>query len=83
MDEGWTTMSYDNVTRKDVPTLYELKQIFNNRDVVRMYNIYWTCTESDKKSDYYVCMDFSTGITKDGYRRGSTEFAKVLLIHRF
>lgn len=83
LDKGWTTMYRENVTRKDVPTLYELKQIYNNRDVVRMYDIYWTCTESDKKSGYYVCMDFSTGTTKDGERTGSANFAKVLLIHRF
>ena len=86
LDMGWTTMKSENVSRKDVPTLSELKQIYNNRDAVRMYDIYWTCTKSDTKKEsdsYYVCMDFSTGTTKDGYRTGSADFAKVLLIHRF
>lgn len=85
LDKGWDTMKSDNVTRKDVPTLPELKQIYNNRDAVRMYDIYWTCTEptSKKNANYYIYMDFSTGATNEAYRTSSVNIAKVLYIHRF
>lgn len=83
-DKGWIGLVWTDITKKSVPTLQEMKQIYANRDAVRMYDIYWTCTvdETANRSDYLTCMDFSTGITKSFYYTDNNK-AKVILIHRF
>lgn len=83
-DKGWIGLDWTDITKKSVPTLQEMKQIYANRDAVRMYDIYWTCTvdETANLSDYLTCMDFSTGITKSFYYTSKYK-AKVILIHRF
>ncbi len=84
LDKGWIGMQWTDISKKSVPTLQEMKQIYSNRDAVRMYDIYWTCTqdETSRYSTNYTYMDFSTGITKSAYYSNENE-AKVILIHRF
>ena len=71
------------VTRKGIPTLEELKKIYENRDIIRFYDIYWTCTiaEKDGRSGYSYTIDFSTGETSLTYAKKSN--AVILLIYRF
>ena len=85
LNKGWQSM-HSNVdtyiTRKGIPTLEEMKLIYSNRDIVRLYDIYWTCSRnpSSYSYKYYVC-DFSTNtISEADYTRAA---GVILLIHRF
>lgn len=87
-DMGWDYMKRENISRKDIPTLPELKQIYANRDAVRMYDIYWTSTifvseKTKESSEHYYYMDFSTGSVNERYFLSNRDVAKVLFIHRF
>lgn len=85
LNKGWQSM-YDKrdiyITRKGVPTLEEMKLIYSNRDIVRLYDIYWTCSRNDSSNScYYLTYDFSTNkIVERDYRDTK---GVVLLIHRF
>ena len=84
---GWgrpyTAREYEAyITRKGIPTLEELKLIYANRDVVRLYDSYWTCTRRDTSTtEYFKIKDFSTGEESDCYYK--VEKAMILLIYRF
>lgn len=83
LNKGWKALNSnytDYVTRKGIPTLDEMKLIYANRDIVRLYDIYWTC--SKLQSGYYCTFDFSTGKMNDG-SSSSKEEGVILLIHRF
>lgn len=72
------------IERRGIPTLDELKEIYKNRDKLRLYDIYWSCTEIPKKGyDHYKykLYDFSSGIVIEGF--ASKKQAVVLLIYRF
>ncbi len=69
------------VTRKGIPTLEELKKIYENRDVIQFYDIYWTCTKGDENKIGCYTIDFSTGETTLKNPRGN--YAVILLIYRF
>lgn len=84
LNKGWQSMYGKNdiyITRKGVPTLEEMKLIYSNRDIVRLYDIYWTCTKKDNSSCYYTVYDFSTG--KIDYADYTYSKGIILLIHRF
>lgn len=68
------------ITRKGIPTLEELKLIYANRDVVRLYDIYWTCTKGRANGEYII-KDFSTG--EESSCDYSDKNAIILLIYRF
>lgn len=85
LNKSWQDM-YDKkdefITRKGIPTLEEMKLIYSNRDLVRLYDIYWTCSRNNSSSYYmYYTFDFSTG------KIAEADFSKakgiILLIHRF
>lgn len=88
-NEGWEAIlsSIDSeirqkyITQKGIPTFDELKLLYENRDVVRLYDVYWSCTVDEKEKILYKTIDFSTGTvdSKNSYSPG----AVVLLIHRF
>ena len=87
--EGWESIvsSYNSelrqkyITQKGIPTFDELKLLYENRDAVRLFDVYWSCTVDEKESRLYKTIDFSTGSvdSKDCYNPK----AVVLLIHRF
>lgn len=73
-----------SITRKGVPTLEELRLIYANRDIIRLYDIYWSCTSCDSKGSgdpHFIIKDFSTGSEKC-VNYGSN-VAVILLVHRF
>lgn len=76
-------LKYQYVTQRGIPTLDEMRLIYANRDILRMYDIYWTCTYCSKctASGYYYVKNFSTEVenTENRYKPN----AVVLLIHRF
>jgi hypothetical protein len=81
---GWKPINNNKdlyVTRKGVPTLDEMKLIYANRDLVQLYDIYWTCTEKASGNGYYATYDFSTG--EIDYSYCSYTEGVILLIHRF
>lgn len=89
-NEGWKSIvSYNSelkqkyITQKGIPTFDELKLLYENRDAVRLYDVYWSCTDDEKASDYYEykTMDFSTGAVDSKDVRNPN--AVVLMIHRF
>ena len=89
-DKGWDNLYGDNytkfVTRKGIPTLEELKMIHSNKDIIRFYGIYWTCSRKDfpygsSPDAYYYVVDFSTGVTD--YKAKKDDNGIILLIHRF
>ena len=85
LNKGWQSMygkSDIYITRKGVPTLEEMKLIYSNRDIVRLYDIYWTCSRNPSSSSYkYYVFDFSTNkIDEADYTRVA---GIILLIHRF
>lgn len=85
LNKGWQAMSDKKdlyITRKGIPTMEEMKLIYSNRDIVRLYDIYWTCSRNSSSSYYYYyTYDFSTGkITEVDY---SNPNGVILLIHRF
>ena len=82
LNKGWQAISDKKdvfITRKGIPTLEEMKLLYANRDLVRLYDIYWTCTA--KEGGYYFTFDFSTG--KIANEHFSNVKGVVLLIHRF
>ena len=91
-NRGWAALDCnfcDYIAKKRVPTLEELELIYTNRDKIRFYDIYWSCSRVDKNdkacrngSYYYYAIDFSTGETKCRYSLQS-DAAVLLLIHRF
>ena len=58
-----------------------MKLIYSNRDIVKLYDIYWTCTKKEDSRGYYMIYDFSTGKIDFAYY----EYIEgiILLIHRF
>ena len=83
LDQGWKEMTYDQVSKKQTPTLAEMKLIYANRDLVRLYDKYWTCTKDAGYSSYYYwTKDFSTG-GETSYKNETKNVARLLLIHRF
>ena len=87
---GWKSLDSDyvtNVTRKGVPTLDELNLIYANRDIIRLYDIYWSCTQDSKGSKgqngyyNYIRKDFSTG--EESLRENAYSYAIILRIYRF
>ncbi len=92
LNKGWQAI-YGNqqlyVTKKGIPTLEELRIIYTNRDVLRLYDTYWTCTLDSARTSqsiyaigvYYFNKDFSTG--KEESRRLDYDGCGILLIHRF
>ena len=61
LDQGWKAMTYEQVSKKQTPTLAEMRAIYANRDLVRLYDVYWTCTsENSSTTTYYYTKDFST-----------------------
>lgn len=69
------------ITRKGIPTLEELKLIYANRDIIQLYDIYWTCTPESNSTTNFVIKDFSTG--KESTCNYTYKNAVILLIHRF
>ena len=85
LNKGWQKLHdlFDLcVTRKGIPTLDEMKLIYSNRDLVRLYDIYWTCSKTNSSSNiFYYTTDFSTGKIEENnyyYPNGI-----ILLIYRF
>lgn len=86
-DKGWAAITASStstqmyIVQKGIPTFDELKLLYQNRDPVRMYDVYWSCTQDSENSRYYKTMDFSTGVidSKIGYQPN----AIILLIYRF
>lgn len=82
-NEGWTYIRPEDRTMKTIPTFEELELIYQNRDQVRLYDIYWSCTLGKVSSDdYYKVKDFSTGKVRVVYYNRNREAMK-LRIHRF
>lgn len=89
LDQGWGKISSRYsfyVKQKNLPTVDELNQIYSNRDIVRLYRIYWTCTEGvdghgHQSNSYYIAKDFSTGQQMSFY--DDSEKAFLLIVHRF
>ena len=84
LNKGWQSICGKSdiyITRKGIPTLEEMKLIYSNRDIVRLYDIYWTCTKKENSSSYYFTYDFSTGKINDEYYDKTKGI--ILLIHRF
>jgi hypothetical protein len=82
-EAGWKSLqsSYTQyVLKKGIPTTEEMKLIYENRDYVRLYNTYFTCTSGNNNNNYYVTLDFATGKTGSAYY---TSERYILLIHRF
>lgn len=83
-------MSEREIYKKQIPTLNELKQIYNNKDALRLYDKYWSCTNNPSYDNgilvytmyYMYTMDFSTAGTIGTYYFNSDGCVK-LLIHRF
>lgn len=88
-DEGWKSIAHPYsselrqkyIIQKGIPTFDELKLLYENRDAVRLFDVYWSCTVDEKDSYLYKTMDFSTG-TVDSKKIYDPN-AVVLLIHRF
>ena len=83
---GWHSISESDRAMKTIPTFNELELIYNNRDEVRLFDIYWSCSRTSSFSDdhgyyKYKCKDFSTGKVINVL----SKYAKAvkLLIHRF
>lgn len=93
-DGGWNNITYygsEKVKQKEIPTYEELKLIYANRDAIRFYKRYWTCTRVGSCEGYtgtsettstYRTIDFSTGKETAECGRDSNG-GVVLLIHRF
>lgn len=82
IDDLWNDAVFDKyVTRKGIPTLEELKLIYNNRDVIRFYDIYWSCTPKAYGSRQYIVIDFSTGKVDEKYKERAD--GVILLVYRF
>lgn len=86
-NKGWASTTASNtsmqryIIQKGIPTFDELKLLYQNRDSVRMYDVYWSCTQDNGNSSKYKTMDFSTGVVDSKY--GYQPNAVILLIHRF
>ncbi len=83
LNKGWQAM-YGKIekfiTQKGIPTLEEMKLLYPNRDIVRLYDIYWTCSRNNSSHMYYT-YDFSTGkIEEKNYYYSN---GIILLIYRF
>ena len=77
--DGYNKTEY--IKRRGIPTIEELKLIYENRDILRLYDIYWSCTVSSSSTYYYKTYNFSTrNISTKDYR---DSYAIILLIHRF
>lgn len=89
MEKGWSVIRGPGgnlytryVERKEIPTLKELELIYANRDILRLYGKYWSCTPTrEDNHEFFKTIDFSTGQYED--IRPSRSNAIVLLIHRF
>lgn len=87
LNKGWQRISQKTefyITQQNLPSVDELDQIYQNKDILRLYNIYWSRTPTKTGSDfdgYYFTKDFSTG--KQGKEKYSLNHAVILLIHRF
>ncbi|MBO7587408.1 MAG: hypothetical protein J6T13_09580 [Bacteroidales bacterium] len=84
LNKGWQKLYYYfdlYVTRKGIPTLDEMKLIYSNRDVVRLYDIYWTCTPEQNSRTLFFTHDFSTGKITTAHQDSVN--GVILLIHRF
>ena len=82
LDKGWTSISMGCIERKIIPTWGELKQIYANRDVLGLFDIYWsTNNRSFNYERQCKAMDFSTG--KECWIKCKNNKAKELVIHRF
>jgi len=86
LDKGYGSIAGEMknfyIEQKNIPTLEELGQIYANRDIIRFYGVYWTCTENSRAScTAYYTKDFSTG-RKDSECK-DYKHAIILLIHRF
>lgn len=77
--DGYNMTEY--IKRRGIPTIEELKLIYENRDILRLYDIYWSCTVSSSYTNYYKTYNFSTEIISTTNYRDSD--AIILLIHRF
>lgn len=98
-NEGWGWLESDDRSRynsercekylyqKGVPTLDELRQIYANKDILKLYDTYWTCEDVPKRgySKYYqvYVIDFSTGKKEKREPDSNGQKAVILLIHRF
>lgn len=86
LNKGWSSLRgeiFTWVQRKNIPTVAEMKQIYGNRDLSRLYDVYWTCSRSRKDNDFYwYVVDFSTGVTEERYY-GDSNGGVILLIYRF
>lgn len=85
-DNGWASIysvgTSKCVTQKGIPTLEEVKLIYANRDLVGLYDVYWTCTNANNGDAHYTVKDFSTG-EESKRRYDEKKAAVILLIHRF
>ena len=91
LNRGWQSIiDTDYVARMSIPTLEELQLIYENRDLLSLYDIYWTCTKSGPKqiANNQLCYDqdmeaiaFPTG--KVVHVHPGTANGVVLLVHRF
>ena len=61
---GWGYLSSykNNISRQEIPTLDELKIIYQSRDILRMYNKYWSRTHCENcghsKDCCFAILDF-------------------------
>lgn len=86
-NKGWNAITSNGeekqmyIVQKGIPTFDELKLLYQNRDAVRLYDIYWSCSEDTENSYKCKTLDFSTGVSDGKYSYQKN--AVVLLIHRF
>lgn len=55
LNKGWGRLSEDEstyITQKGIPNFDELKLIYQNKDVLGLYGVYWSCTEDVASSRY-------------------------------
>lgn len=88
-DAGWGYVNLrEDVEKRGIPTIDELKLIYSNRDMIRLYDIYWSCTWDKKtkanrnSSTFLFTMDFSTGQVK-GEGDRCCQRRVILKIYRF
>ncbi|MCR4665222.1 MAG: hypothetical protein K5660_07640 [Paludibacteraceae bacterium] len=91
-DLGWGELDLEeDVEKRGIPSIEELKLIYENRDIVRLFEKYWSCNMyqsswvkgklNPEKTILYV-MDFATG--GGTYHRAVGEGKLVVLkIYRF
>ena len=83
---GWKPLDENlqlYVTKRGIPTFDELELIFANRDKIRLYDVYWSCTKAEGTSCSPTCykfIDFASGQKDHGC---CSRVKCILLIHRF